>query len=162
MIHLIVGNTGAGKTSYSQKLKKENKGIIYSIDEWNNTLFMPDKTKEDGLNWFLERINRVETLIEKLVLQSEESGLDSILDLGLSKFEHRQKFRNFAVKHNITCQLHYLNIPKEVRWKRVQNRNKNKGDTYQFNVTEHDFNFMENWFESPTASELNGAICMTQ
>ena len=162
MIHLIIGNTGAGKTSYAKQLKQENKGIVYSIDEWNNTLFIPDKTKEDGLNWFLERINRVETLIETLILQSEHSGVDSILDLGLSKFEHRQKFRDFAIKHNLTFQLHYLNVPKEIRWKRVQDRNKKKGETYQFNVTEQDFNFMENWFEPLTTSELYCAVIIKE
>jgi adenylate kinase family enzyme len=33
MIHLIVGSTGAGKTTYAQKLKKENQGILFSIDQ---------------------------------------------------------------------------------------------------------------------------------
>lgn len=35
MIHLIVGNTGAGKTTYSNKLKRKTNGIIFSIDKWN-------------------------------------------------------------------------------------------------------------------------------
>ena len=43
MIHLILGNTGAGKTTYAQALKKEAKGVIFSVDYWNNTLFMADK-----------------------------------------------------------------------------------------------------------------------
>lgn len=54
MIHLIVGNTGIGKTTYSNKLKATTKGVIFSIDFWNNTLFIPDKNPEDGLDWFLE------------------------------------------------------------------------------------------------------------
>lgn len=49
MIHLIVGNTGSGKTTYSNELKSKNDGIIFSIDKWNNTLFLADKKPTDGL-----------------------------------------------------------------------------------------------------------------
>ena len=35
MIHLIVGNTGSGKTTYSNKLKNEINAITFSIDKWN-------------------------------------------------------------------------------------------------------------------------------
>ena len=115
MIHLIVGNTGSGKTTYSQKLKSENDGVVLSIDKWNKTLFLPDKSEDDGLAWFLERIERVESIISDLILQLENSGTDSILDLGLSKFKHREKFRDFARLNNIEIELHFLDIPKEVR-----------------------------------------------
>jgi tRNA A37 N6-isopentenylltransferase MiaA len=39
MIHLIIGNTGSGKTTYSNKLKAELNGVLFSIDKWNNVLF---------------------------------------------------------------------------------------------------------------------------
>ena len=97
MIHLIIGNTGSGKTTYSNELKKKNNGVIFSIDKWNNTLFLPDKKQTDGLEWFLERIERAETIILNLIDQLEASKIDSILDLGLSKLEHREKFRKFEV-----------------------------------------------------------------
>ena len=161
MIHLIVGNTGAGKTTYSKALRKRNNGIIYSIDEWNNTLFMADKKESDGLDWFLERIERIETLIQRLIIQSEDSGIDSILDLGLSKYDHREKFRSFAKKHNFNVQLHYLDIPKSIRWNRVVSRNLNKGETFEFEVSESDFNFMEDWFEIPSKEELKDGIIIT-
>jgi len=158
MIHLIVGNTGAGKTTYSKQLKARNKGLIYSIDEWNNTLFIPDKLDSDGLDWFLERIERAENLIQKLILQAEDSGIDSILDLGLSKWSHRQKFRDFAKQHHFHIQIHYLDIPRDIRWKRVQFRNEDQGDTFEFKVSEAEFSFMETWFETPTSQELEEAI----
>ncbi|WP_363317927.1 hypothetical protein [uncultured Maribacter sp.] len=49
MIHLIVGNTGSGKTTYAYELKTQTNGIIFSIDTWNNTLFLADKKPSDGL-----------------------------------------------------------------------------------------------------------------
>ena len=158
MIHLIVGNTGSGKTTYSNNLKKDINGIVFSIDKWNNTLFIKDKTDKDGLEWFLERIGRLESLILNLVLQLENTNIDSILDLGLSKFEHREKFRKFAKKNGIELKLHFLDIPKETRKQRILYRNETKGVTYEFEVTKENFEFMEGWFEKPTDLELKNAI----
>ena len=162
MIHLIVGNTGSGKTTYCNQLKAQNKGVIFSIDSWNKTLFLPDKKETDGLKWFLQRIDRAEEMIQNLILQLENANTDSILDLGLSKFSHREKFRKFALENNIEFQFHYLNISKDERWQRVQNRNQEKGATFEFEVSLNDFNFMESWFEVPTNDELNEAIYISQ
>ena len=158
MIHLIVGNTGSGKTTYSKSLKQKTNGIIFSIDKWNKTLFLPYKNETDGLNWFLERIERSEALILDLIHQLEVSNLDSILDLGLSKYAHREKFRTFTKENGYQLKLHYLDIPKKIRLQRVLNRNSEKGETFEFEVSKDNFNFMENWFETPSKKELENAI----
>lgn len=162
MIHLIVGNTGSGKTTYSNKLKEEVDGIIFSIDKWNNTLFIPDKKDKDGLQWFLERIERSESIITNLVLQLESIGADSILDLGLSKFEHREKFRNFAKTNSFKVKMHFLDISKETRQARIFQRNQEKGATFEFEVSQENFDFMETWFEKPTKTELKTGIVITE
>ncbi|WNW02013.1 ATP-binding protein [Tenacibaculum sp. HL-MS23] len=161
MIHLIVGNTGSGKTTYSAELKKETKGVVFSIDKWNKTLFLADKKATDGLEWFLEKINRAEKVILELVEQLESSKTDSILDLGLSKFEHREKFRQFAEANGYEIKIHFLDISKETRFKRVLKRNSEKGDTFQFEVSKEDFDFMETWFEKPTEKELKYGVIIT-
>lgn len=158
MIHLIVGSTGSGKTTYSNNLREENQGVIFSIDKWNNILFMPDKTNKDGLEWMLERIDRSEKLIQHYILQLEHNGIDSILDLGFSKFSHREKFRLFALNNKINYKLHYLDISIDIRKKRVIKRNTEKGSTYEFEVRNEDFEFMETFFEAPTASELENGV----
>lgn len=98
MIHLIVGNTGSGKTTYATELKLKTTGIIFSIDTWNNTLFLPDKKPADGLEWFLERFDRAEKVMMDLVQQLEIAKTDSILDLGLSKFSHRENSENSQLR----------------------------------------------------------------
>lgn len=162
MIHLIVGNTGSGKTTYSNKLKSKTNGIVFSIDKWNKTLFLPDKTPNDGLEWFLERIDRAEEMILELVQQLENSKTDSILDLGLSKFEHREKFRTFAELHGYKLKIHFLDVSKEIRLERVMKRNNEKGATFEFEVTKENFEFMERWFEKPSAKEIADAIIITE
>ena len=162
MIHLIVGNTGSGKTTYSVALKSKTNGIIFSIDKWNKTLFLPDKKADDGLEWFLERIDRSEKMIMELIEQLESSQTDSILDLGLSKFEHREKFRKFAEAKGYELKIHFLDIPKKTRLKRVTKRNNEKGATYEFEVTKENFDFMENWFEKPSEKEVKGGVIITE
>ncbi|WP_339629003.1 ATP-binding protein [uncultured Maribacter sp.] len=162
MLHLIVGNTGSGKSTYANALKKKTKGVLFSIDTWNKTLFLPDKTPNDGLEWFLERIERSEHIIMNLVQQLEQSNTDSILDLGLSKFAHREKFRQFAKANDFKIKLHFLAVSKETRWQRIQQRNTEKGDTFEFEVTQENFNFMQNWFEPPSKEEVVGGIVITE
>jgi len=162
MIHLIVGNTGAGKTTYSNALKLTTKGIIFSIDTWNNTLFIPDKKPHDGIDWFLERIDRSEVLIMNLVKQLEESKIDTILDLGFSKFIHRQKFIDFATSNSFKISMHYLDVSKKTRLNRILQRNKDKGETFEFEVTKENFDFMEDWFEKPNNTELKKCIVINE
>lgn len=81
-------------------------------------------------------------IIMDLVQQLEIANTDTILDLGLSKFEHREKFRKFAAEHRFEVTLHFLDIPKQTRWKRMQQRNKDKGATFEFDVSKGDFYFM--------------------
>lgn len=162
MIHLIVGNTGSGKTTYSAELKRETNGIIFSIDKWNKTLFLADKKPNDGLEWFLERIERAEKLIMELIQQLENSNTDSILDLGLSKFEHREKFRRFADLNGYELKTHFLDISGQTRLARIMKRNKEKGATFEFEVNKENFDFMENWFERPDEKELNGSIVIAE
>lgn len=158
MIHLFVGNTGSGKTTYSKELKGKTNGIVFSIDQWNNLLFLEDKKPTDGLEWFLERIERAEKMIMELVGQLESSKIDSIRDLGLSKFEHREKFREFAYLNGYDFKIHFLDIPKETRLNRITKRNTDKGETFEFEVSKENFDFMEIWFEKPNKKEMIGGI----
>ena len=162
MIHLIVGNTGSGKTTYSIELKEKINGIIFSIDKWNKTLFLTDKKPTDGLEWFLERIDRAEEMIMELVLQLENANTDSILDLGLSKFEHREKFRKFAESNVYELKIHFLDISKETRLERVMKRNNEKGETFEFEVTNENFDFMESWFEKPSDREIIDGVTIKE
>ena len=162
MIHLIVGNTGSGKTTYSKTLKEKTKGIIFSIDTWNKTLFLEDKKPNDGLEWFLQRIERPEKMILDWVSQLENAKTDSILDLGLSKFEHREKFRLFAKSKGYEIKIHFLDIPKQTRLERVMKRNIEKGDTFAFEVTKENFDFMEGWFEKPNKAEIEKGIIINE
>ena len=40
-------------------------------------------------------------------------------------------------------------------------RNTEKGETFEFEVSRENFDFMENWFEKPTEKEMVGGIIDT-
>lgn len=158
MMHLITGNTGAGKTTYAYKLNQRDGGVVFSIDHWNATLFLDDKTEQDGVEWFLARIARSDNMIQSLVLQLEEVGTNALLDLGFAKSARRDAFYAFAKAHKIPYVVHFLDTDKETRRSRVKHRNLEKGSTFQFEVSDQDFEFMETWFEPLTDTELQKAI----
>ena len=98
----------------------------------------------------------------ELVKQLESIKTDSILDLGLSKVEHREKFREFAKSNGFEIKIHFLDITKETRMERVIKRNNEKGKTFEFEVSKDNFDFMESWFEKPSQKELDGGIIILE
>lgn len=97
-----------------------------------------------------------------LVKQLENSKTDSILDLGFSKFEHREKFRKFADLNGYQLKTHFLDISKETRLNRVMTRNNEKGESFEFEVSKENFDFMESWFEKPSKKEIEDGITITE
>lgn len=42
-VHMICGLTGAGKSTYAERLRLDSRAVRFSIDEWNRTLFFIDR-----------------------------------------------------------------------------------------------------------------------
>ena len=148
-IHLITGGTGAGKTTYALWLADEIDGVRFSIDDWMTTLFWMDSPDPISFEWAMTRINRTETQMWDMAEQVLSRGTPVIFDLGFTKFAHREKFRALAKTRDITAKLHWVDITPEERWRRVEARNAEKGETFAMHVSEDMFAFMENEWESP-------------
>ena len=122
------------------------------------TLFLKKfKTKYNSAPFSKINLSNFKEAFEKNI-ELARTEIDSILDLGLSKFEHREKFRKFARINNIEIKIHFLDISKETRLKRIFERNNAKGETFEFEVTQENFDFMESWFEKPTEKEMIGIM----
>lgn len=153
-VHLICGSTGSGKTTYSKKLAQDLDGIHFSIDEWMVTLFGDDAPKALNPEWIFPRTSRCEERIWAMTVQLSNLGIHSVLDLGFQKKAHRQKFMTLAQEAGIDVQLHYLDVETSERWKRVQKRNDEQGETYQMKITRSMFDYVETIWEPPGAEEL--------
>ena len=57
-IHLICGATGAGKSTYAERLATDLGGVRFSIDEWMQALHNANKPDAPSFEWFHERVRR--------------------------------------------------------------------------------------------------------
>jgi predicted kinase len=160
MIHLVCGSTGAGKSTYSGKLAGQLGALHLSIDDWMVTLFSPDKPERPDWQWIDERATRCERQIVTTALQLGRLGVPSILDLGLQRADQRRRVAAPALAAGLAVHLHVLDIDVAERWRRVEERNAEKGETYRLTVTRPMFDFIDTIWQPPDANEmaaLNGA-----
>ena len=155
-IHLICGSTGAGKTTYALSLCSRLSAAQFSIDEWMSTLFWMDSPQPLQAEWSLARVDRCLTQIWQVAVQVARCGVPCVLDVGLSSAADRARFFDLAQAAGLTVQLHFLDVPAEVRWQRVVARNAGRGATRQldFEITREMFDFVESIWEPPTESEM--------
>ncbi len=156
---LVCGSTGAGKTTHSISLAEELRAVRFSIDDWMVTLFADDM-KELDYEWMMERVLRCYEQIWKVSSQLLKIDGNVILDLGFTTKSQRQGFVSRAKELGIASELHYIDVPADIRRQRVAQRNKTPdADVYAFEVTDLMFNFMEKRFEVPDKDELvNGLV----
>jgi predicted kinase len=161
LAYLVVGSTGAGKTTYAMSLADKSGGIRFSIDEWMITLFAADMPQSLEPSWIWERVRRCETMVVTIALQAVARGTPVILDLGFQRMEKRISIAERFKDQGFDVQLHWLDVDVEERWKRVNTRNEQQGVTYNFTVTKPMFDFVETQWEAPTSDEflkMNGSL----
>lgn len=155
MIHLICGSTGAGKTTYANRLRRQLGALHLSIDDWMVALFAPDAPPQTSWPWIEERVLRCERQILATALQLGGVGTSSILDLGLQRADQRQRVAGQASAAGIRVRLHFLDVDAGERWRRVEARNAQQGETFRVKVTRPMFDFIETIWQPPTAEELS-------
>ena len=153
-IHLVCGATGAGKSTYSAQLAQDLGGVRFSIDEWMERLHNPDKPERDLFEWFYERVQRNCAQMRSVAEQLVPLGIPAIFDCGLTNRHERDIFVNWAQEMGYSVQLHFRDVPTDIRWGRVQQRNAEQAETYQFHVTRDMFDFIESLWEAPTDAEM--------
>ncbi len=150
---LVVGCTGAGKTTYARQLADEMDAIRFSIDEWMMPLFGPDQPTPIRFDWMMERVNRCEAMIFEMAKQAIVRSCSVVLDLGFTKKEHREKFRILCAEAGLSVAVHFVDVLRETRWQRVEQRNRDKGETFAMTVDRSMFDFMETMWEAPLPEE---------
>jgi predicted kinase len=155
-VHLVCGSTGAGKTTYAQTLSERIGGVRFSIDEWMTTLFWMDSPHPLQPSWSMERVDRCLTQIWSTAARVAQRGVPCILDVGLSQASSRARLVNLANELGLSAQLHFVDVPAEERWRRVEARNTARRETYHlpFDVTREMFDFVETLWEPPTDAEM--------
>ena len=154
VIHLVAGSTGAGKTTFAMKLAEQERALRLSIDEWMTALFGPDQPARIDFTWMMERVNRCEAVMWTVAADAARRGVGSVIDCGLTRAEHRRKFADLATQAGLPVVLHHLDVPAEERWRRVERRNAERGETFRLEVTRPMFDFVEGLWEPPSEEEM--------
>jgi predicted kinase len=152
--HLLAGSTGAGKSTLAHELVARTGGVRFAIDEWMNALYWMDRPEKNDYPWAIERVRRCEAQIEAVAQQLASAGVDAILDLGFTTRAQRLAWLERGRAAGVAVELHVLDVPAEVRWQRVRERNEGSSATYTFAVSREMFDAMEAMWELPDADEL--------
>jgi hypothetical protein len=104
--------------------------------------------------WSMQRIERCLALIWSTAVRIAERGVPCVTDVGLSKRRVEPDLSALQRSKGLSTQLHFVDVPAQERWRRVEERNRAKGGSLPFNVTREMFDFVESLREPPTDAEL--------
>lgn len=151
---MVCGLTGAGKSTYSEALRRDLGGVRFSIDEWNGRLFLMDRDPTSDFEWFFERVQRCTAQMRETAKQIVNAGVSVVFDCGFTNRKEREIFYDWAAEQGFATVLHFLDVPEETRWQRVQHRNAEQGETFVMEVTRDMFDFMQRLWVAPDDEEM--------
>ena len=154
MLHLIEGPVGAGKSTFARELSARHKAPHLNLDEWMVTLFRPDRPSEGFMAWYADRKARCIEQIWNTACAIEDAGSSVVLELGLVQSSLRNAFYARAEHGQRELTVYVLDVPREERWRRVQQRNDEQSDTFRMEVSEEIFQIADAAWEPPDEIEL--------
>jgi predicted kinase len=142
---LTCGLPGSGKTTLSAQLAAERNAVRLTKDEWLWAL--------GSTPWDEPTREKIEQQLWRLAQQILRLGLSVVLDFGLWARIERDEMRDAARALGVGIELHYLDIPTEELWRRIEARNsKPPWDSYPIRRSD-----LDGWvrvFQAPDAAEL--------
>lgn len=147
---LICGLPGSGKTTLAKQLEAEHSALRLCPDEWIAPL-LKDISDTAELHRLRDPVEALQWDLAKRVLAL---NVDVILEWGFWGREERRRYRREAEALGHTVKLHYLDLPLDQLWTRLNKRNDNLPPG-TFPVTREQLDLFDSWFERPTAEELS-------
>lgn len=112
---LTCGLPGAGKTTLATRLAEERRAVRLTKDEWQWALGSTPWDRSTG--------EKIEQELWRLAQQILGRGLSVVLDFGLWARAERDEMRSAARSIGVGVELHYLEVPADELWKRIEARN---------------------------------------
>ncbi len=144
-IVLLCGLPGAGKSTLAKAMIATHGALGFSPDEWLIAI--------DPVTHTSEMREHVETLQWNLALDLAGRGARVVLENGFWTKSERNGLRGVARSRLIAIELHYLEIPHDELWRRLEERNVQQ-PAGSWTITRTEFDNACNVFEPPRAREL--------
>ena len=142
---LTCGLPGAGKTTLARQLAADRGAVRLTKDEWLWAL--------GSTPWDEQTRELVEHQLWRLAQEVLRLGLSVVLDFGLWARTERDEMRSVARDLGVGVELHYLDVPPDVLWRRIETRNfQPPWDTHP--IRRADLHEWQSLFQAPDDAEL--------
>ena len=142
---LTCGLPGAGKTTLAGQLAADRNAVRLTKDEW---LWALGSTPWDGPTG-----EKIEHELWRLAQEILSLGLSVVLDFGLWARIERDEMRSVARGLGVGVELHYLDVPADELWRRIEARNSAPPWDNE-PIGRADFDEWLSTFQAPDAAEL--------
>ncbi len=142
---LTCGLPGAGKTTLATRLAADRSAVRLSKDEWLWALGSSPWDEATG--------TRIEQELWRLAQELLQLGVSVIIDFGLWARAERDEMRAVARGLGVGVELHYLDVPIEELWRRIDARNSSASWVDQ-PIGRADLDQWSLLFQAPDAAEL--------
>ena len=112
---LTCGLPGAGKTKLATQLAAERRAVRLTKDEWLWAL--------GSTPWDEPAREKIEHELWRLSQEILRLGVSVVLDFGLWARIERDEMRSAARRLGVGVELHYLDVPIDELWRRIEVRN---------------------------------------
>lgn len=142
---LTCGLPGAGKTRLATRLAAERGAVRLTKDEWLWAL--------GSTPWDESARERVEQQLWRLAREILRLGVSVVLDFGLWAKVERDEIRSEARDLGVGVELHYLAVPIDELWRRIEIRN--AGPPWEGHpIRRENLDHWRRVFQAPDAAEL--------
>jgi predicted kinase len=142
---LTCGLPGAGKSALARQLAADRSALRLTKDEWLRAL--------GSSPWDEPTRVKVEHELWRLAQEVLRLGVSVVLDFGLWARIERDEMRSAARGLGVGVELHYLDVPTDELWRRIQARNSQPPwDSHPIRRAD-----LDGWlriFQAPDAAEL--------
>lgn len=142
---LTCGLPGAGKTTLATRLAAERRAVRLTKDDWQRALGSTPWDRTTG--------EKIEQELWRLAQEILSLWLSVVLDFGLWARAERDEMRSVARGLGVGVELHYLEVPADDLWRRIEVRNSAPPWDAE-PITRADLDEWVTIFQAPEVSEL--------